>query len=264
MQTCCAIPIAHVGRGLLFVTLTYPKNYPGEWHKWKAQLHHVMVRLGQKFPMFGAVWKLEPQKRGAPHFHLLVVGVPFIAKEWLSRTWYDVVGSRDEKHLRAGTQVELARSHRGVVSYAAKYVAKRQALPADWQDGVGRWWGMVGRRNVGIVWKWAPLSQHQYYAAARIVRGLVRRRSRSGARGSRASPFSGTWAVLPDWQALRIALCVLDTENSAGAYQPHARTPDQTVREDCLFRRHRADQRALGCVCVWTREPLRGAPVAPT
>ncbi len=93
-QTLCSIPISAVGRGMLFVTLTYPNAYPGDWAKWKTQLHHWRLVLFRKFPGAAFVWKLEPQTRGAPHFHLIVLGVPFMAHEWLARSWYDVVDSR--------------------------------------------------------------------------------------------------------------------------------------------------------------------------
>lgn len=207
-QTLCAVPIAHVGRGLLFITLTYPRAWPGDWRRWKRDLDTLRWRLADKFPRFGAVWKLEPQRRGAPHFHLLVVGVPFIAKAWLSEAWYDVVGSKDPKHLAAGTQVQLARSHRGVVSYASKYTAKRQELPADWQEGVGRWWGVLGRKHLGIVWGWAPLHQSQYWQAVRILRRLIGHRQAAVGRGPPRAASGGCWAVLTDWQAERILQCV--------------------------------------------------------
>ncbi len=209
-QTLCAVPIAHVGRGLLFITLTYPGSYPGDWEVWKAQLNHLAVKLGRKFPRLGAVWKLEPQTRGAPHFHLLAVGVPFLAADWLRWTWSRILqpGIGPPRNIRIN--VQLAKSHRGVVSYASKYVAKRQALPPDWQDGVGRWWGVFGRKNIGIVWKWAPLSQGQYFQAVRVVRRLVRSRLRAAQRAPPRAASAGCWAVLRDWQALRIARCVLD------------------------------------------------------
>jgi len=52
------------------------------------------------------------------------MGVPFLARQWLSRAWYQIVGSDDPRHLRAGTQVQRCKSTRKALSYAAKYVAK--------------------------------------------------------------------------------------------------------------------------------------------
>jgi hypothetical protein len=226
-----------VGRGLLFITLTYPRDWPGSWATWKRQLDTFLKRLARKFPHRGGTWKLEPQRRGAPHFHLLVAGVPFIARPWLSQAWYESVGSHDARHLAAGTQVQLARSHRGVLSYAAKYTAKREALPASWAEGVGRWWGVFGRANLGIIWRWAPLTERQYWTAVRIVRGLVRRRQRSRGRSPPRPCHSGLWAVLPDWQALRIARCALGNDRTLPPSGHRERTVRRTEYEGFLYQR---------------------------
>lgn len=203
-QNLCAIPIAHVGRGLLFVTLTYPRAYPGTWRVWKRHLDTWIKRLRRRRPACAGVWKLEPQKRGAPHFHLLVVGAPFIDREWLSQSWYEVVGSRDARHLAAGTQVAMARSHRGVVAYAAKYVAKYEALPADWSEGVGRWWGVFNRAGLGIEWLHAPLSQPMFYAVVRQLRALVAHRGGALARSPPNWGASGCWGVVREELGARI------------------------------------------------------------
>lgn len=203
-QTLCAMPIDHVSRGVLFVTLTYPAKYPGEWAVWKRQIDNWLHRLRRRLPRSAGVWKLEPQTRGAPHFHLLMIGAPFMAKEWLSRSWYEIVGSGDPKHLAAGTNVQLARSHRGVVAYAAKYTAKRNELPADWQDGVGRYWGVFNRAGLGIAWDVNPLSQRDFYRVCRILRGLIARRKRAAGRGPPRVSSHGMWAVLRAPQAARI------------------------------------------------------------
>lgn len=127
----------------LFVTLTYRGEWPGDPRRWKRDLTAWLARLKRRDPAVWAVWRLEPQRRGAPHYHLLVFGTGWLDKEWLSRTWFEVVGSRDERHLRAGTQVQLVQSWRRVIGYAAKYLAKEvDELPAAWWQGVGRWWGV--------------------------------------------------------------------------------------------------------------------------
>src|SRR5882762_4253484 len=54
-----------------FMTLTYPHEYPSEWQDWKTHLHKFVEKAKTEFPTLAALWKLEPQKRGAPHFHAL-------------------------------------------------------------------------------------------------------------------------------------------------------------------------------------------------
>jgi len=130
----------------VFVTLTYPAEFPGP----KVAKHHLdvfgkaLVRCG-----YGFVWKLEPQKRGAPHFHLLLYGAIPLLKSfrlWVAETWYRIVGSGDTKHLKAGTQVARVRSQHGVRAYAAKYMGKT-FTGLGWESP-GRFWGVVGAANI--------------------------------------------------------------------------------------------------------------------
>ncbi len=125
-----------------FLTLTYPEDYPTPGIA-KGHLRAFLKRLRRRWPQAAVIWKLEPQRRGAPHFHVLVLGVEHIGKDWLSRAWYEVVASGDERHLRAGTQIEAVRSYRGAMAYTSKYLAKVQRAESaelDW----GRWWGVEG------------------------------------------------------------------------------------------------------------------------
>jgi hypothetical protein len=209
------MPVDHVARGVLFITLTYPADYPGDWQLWKRHLGAWFDRVRRRLPRAAAVWKLEPQKRGAPHFHLLVVGVPFLAKDWLSRSWYEVVGSHDPKHLAAGTQVQLARSHKGVIAYASKYTAKPERLPASWQDGVGRWWGVYNRPGLGIAWETMPITPWQFRQLARVFRRLVRARERHKPRAPPRTHAYGAWVVLSDSEAARAWLWVSALEPPA-------------------------------------------------
>ena len=126
----------------LFVTLTYPAEYPDP-ERAKRDLRAWLKRLRRAFPEAGWFWRMEFQERGAPHFHLLIWGVPWLPYFWVSRTWYEVVGSGDERHLRAGTRVEKVWSWGGVVVYCSKYIAKvDENVPDGW---TGRVWGYGGR-----------------------------------------------------------------------------------------------------------------------
>ncbi|HAI14386.1 MAG TPA: hypothetical protein DCM28_21965 [Phycisphaerales bacterium] len=134
----------------IFITLTYPGIWPNDPKVWKKHLDTWSKRLKRRYPKACAIWKLEPQKRGAPHYHLIVLNVPHISKNWLAESWYEVVGSGDDKHLRAGTRVETIRTWRGCMSYAAKYTAKViEELPEGWEK-VGRMWGIIGREHLPI------------------------------------------------------------------------------------------------------------------
>lgn len=135
-------------RGLCayFVTLTYPAVWSDDWRRWKRDLASWRKRLARNWPqVLGGVWRVEFQKRGAPHYHLLLWTsgeLPPSFKLWLSQSWYEVVGSGDVKHLRAGTQVQSLDSRRAIRLYVSKYVAKvdNGSAPEAW----GRNWGFFG------------------------------------------------------------------------------------------------------------------------
>lgn len=189
----------------LFVTLTYPAAWPGDWQLWKVHLDRFCKRLKRKFAGAGLMWKLEPQQRGAPHFHLIVFGVDWMPPAWLARAWYECVGSGDELHLLAGTQVQRVRSARGCRLYAAKYLGKViDELPegVNWEE-VGRWWGI--RFEDCIPWADCLTMTVDHVGAARMIRVLRRYlarvahvRIRPGVRGLSAFvDASKVWGALP-------------------------------------------------------------------
>lgn len=155
---------------MLFVTLTYPGQWPGSWRVWKGHLRAMVMRLDRRYPGIQLVWRLEFQERGAPHFHLLVFNVERIDIDWLSRAWFEVVGSGDLRHLAAGTQVQRVQSWRGVLYYVGKYMAKTAAV----SFATGRVWGVIGGLPVVLVV--IPVSLCQFYRLRRVLRGWLERR----------------------------------------------------------------------------------------
>jgi len=179
------------------VTLTYPGDWLTVAPDAAACVRHLRV-FGRRFqrawgrPLV-AVWKREFQRRGAPHYHLLMVPPHgtvtgpdgpegFVA--WLSRTWADVVGHPDPveraAHRRAGTGVDYAEGMRQsdprrVAVYFSKhgaYGAKeyQNHAPEEWTaDGgsVGRFWGYWGLQRATRA---VEVSHVEAYAAARTLR----------------------------------------------------------------------------------------------
>ena len=70
----------------------------------------------------------------------------------LGGTWYGCVGSGDEQHLRAGTQIVTARKARGVLSHLGKEIGKSHqgacAAAAEEFESVGRAWGVINRSGL--------------------------------------------------------------------------------------------------------------------
>jgi hypothetical protein len=135
------------------VTLTYPENYPIDGRVIKQQLRVFLQRVKRLAESNGrkqssSFWFLEFQKRGAPHFHIFTT--EFVPHYWIASTWYDIVGSGDTAHLRAGTRIEkLKAGKKGVIIYAKKYARKQEQkdVPENYQN-VGRFWGIHGLRTV--------------------------------------------------------------------------------------------------------------------
>jgi len=140
----------------LFVTLTYPGEWPRDWHEYKADLR-AFIRRVERCPWLGykgLFWKLEQQKRGAPHFHILLVlekpvSVTSVA-DWARRAWFDVVGSGDLRHLRHGADVRVIYRINGGTGLLMRYLTKYMAKTWWAVDGngepveTGRTWGVCG------------------------------------------------------------------------------------------------------------------------
>lgn len=137
----------------MFVTLTYPDCFPSPAQA-KKNLEAFRQRLKRAFPGVGAIWKLEPQERGAPHFHLLVWGVECESLfEFTVQAWFEIAGQGDINHLlfhrgRLGNRpcVEPVRTWKGVWFYAAKYLGKTFEIE-NWK-WPGRFWGIINRECI--------------------------------------------------------------------------------------------------------------------
>jgi hypothetical protein len=125
----------------LVVELTYPGEFPAGIDS-KRHFNKLLRRLRRRWADICVVWKLEYQKRGAPHYHLCIFGADFIPKAWLKRAWFECVGSSDRQHLEQGARVDRIRSLGGLAWYFTKYIQKGEVGPVD--DRPGRFWGVWG------------------------------------------------------------------------------------------------------------------------
>lgn len=200
-----------------FVTLTYPDSYKSfsEPERWKRDLEVFGKRLLRLYERAAFVWKLDMKDRQSgvfkgrilPHFHLLVYGIPYSShktfREWVTKAWFEVVGSDDLAHLRAGTQVARVRSHNGVMKYASKGMSHQLATELAKQsqgmaDGVGRWWGVMFRENMPFGEYWEVLLTEQ--DAINLIRYF---RRYAGLRSGRAYKSLSCF-LDADWWAERL------------------------------------------------------------
>ena len=172
----------------IFLTLTYPDKFSSDPQEWKQNLNNFCKRLKRVFPKLGLIWKLEPQKRGAPHFHILVWGANYAGLyDQVPRIWYEIAGSGDRKHylwhcglLGNGNKhcVSEVRSWRGVMAYAAKYLGKE--CTAEGWDYPGRFWGVKSWECI----PWAEIvrksiTYKQGYELIRLMRRYANLKSRA-------------------------------------------------------------------------------------
>lgn len=165
------------------VTLTYPGDWMAvapdsatvkrHWDRLLKRLRRLFESNGLDAP--AGVWKLEFQRRGAPHLHIYMP-VPVAAvscrvgrgrsaaarevrfAEWVSSAWASIVGAEGEeleRHRRAGTAVDFAEGARmsdprRLAVYFTRHNAKgsrgkqyQHRVPDEWVTA-GRWWGTFG------------------------------------------------------------------------------------------------------------------------
>ena len=127
----------------LFLTLTYHNDWQGR--EPRKDLDTYLKRLRRRFPSMAYVWRLEAQKRLAPHYHLLLFFEDRLTdsqKSDITLQWHMIVDPESEYHSLYGAKLERdLDGMEGVRVYISKYCAKPsemgEAQPEWWQ---GRYW----------------------------------------------------------------------------------------------------------------------------
>ncbi|MBA7533511.1 hypothetical protein ES705_25751 [subsurface metagenome] len=130
----------------LFITLTYHHGHHRVHSNTKGQLHHFLVRLRQLSPHVEYIWRIELQKRGAPHYHLIIF--PSILDKpnnkinfsiMVSKIWHSIADPDSRAHKEYGCKIKVINSYREACAYISKYVGKYN--PNEDSVKVGRHWG---------------------------------------------------------------------------------------------------------------------------
>jgi hypothetical protein len=133
-------------RNSYMLTLTYPDFFETNFETYKAHFCAWKKRLSRRNPEIKTIWKLEFQKRGAPHFHILMFFPQKLSKDefkseiqFHKTAWFEIVNSNDDRHFKAGTRFEGAENFGQLSNYVSKYFGKDDYIPKN--EKIGRIWG---------------------------------------------------------------------------------------------------------------------------
>lgn len=133
-------------RKALFVTLTYKRTHV-EPEEAKRNLRAFVASLRRRNANCSGIWKLEFQKRGSPHYHVIIFA-RWLDHRWVAETWNRIAEHGDPDHLAAGTQVVAVKASKSTVAYVGKYMAKLE--DGQPSDAWGRFWGVFGRKALPL------------------------------------------------------------------------------------------------------------------
>ena|SRR5215213_1930269 len=162
---------------MIFVTLTYPHEYPEDPELCKRHLTALRKRLQREFEPFAAFWRLGIQQRGAWHFHLLLFVGPTFGpldklRRFISSSWYEVTGKVSEGHLHTGTRVEAVKRWKQATSYVERYMAKPEEFPQGLNTG--RIWGIWNPKLLPVRWETIEVTLEDAFRIRRIYRRLMK------------------------------------------------------------------------------------------
>lgn len=231
-------PLVESGRVPAMVTLTYPGDWEAVAPDGASVKRHMMLWRKRFQREYGEparyIWKLEFQRRGAPHIHLWMA--PPISPgrsgrgfaQWLSETWAQVVDHPDPaqkaRHRLAGTAIDVrnglkACDPKRLAIYFTKHSSPnmngdkeyQNVVPELWRQpgrGPGRFWGVYGLKKAAAV---VEVAQDAYLAARRIVRRWSRNQAVYGDSTSRfptsVSPRTATRLVTRIGRGTGVVAC---------------------------------------------------------
>lgn len=265
----------------VFTTVTYPSIYPSAAAS-KRDLDTLLKRLRRLYPRASGFWKIEPQERGAPHYHMVIFGLPKrVAARWdkqgnpprLRAMWAEVIGLPGQW---LSVNASLAKTWRGAMAYMSKYMCKpaHHATPSS-GDARGRRCGgagqVPGKQNEGtgtadqVSGEANHLDYPAYLTARKAADAVWHHPGRFwGVFNRKALPFGECRMVEPTFGAWFWKLRRVARRAAHGAVYSHS---SGAVRDPVLGRRPMGGYSLfLGVVEDWVRfietlsVPLRGPP----
>jgi len=174
-----------------FITLTYPGEYDDNPRSWKENLSAFRTWLGRRYgdSFTWAIWRLEFQRRGAPHYHI-VAGIRLGTdlrgcRDDVRVSWSRILGLSAVSGDFARVDVQRAElsqqdGYGKLMTYLCKYVGKRQTPKARAEPltgevlPIGRMWGVWGKPPLQAP-QTLNLTAHDYLTLIRRLRRRYRR-----------------------------------------------------------------------------------------
>jgi len=123
----------------LWVTLSYPAEFPTDYNTVRKHVHQLLVELG-RLGFKDYVGGYEFQKRGAVHVN--IVFTDYIPHLIIKEKWHRIVGTDDPHHLHRGVHLVDVKERAGhkFKHYIAGYIGKeRQKEAPEGFKNMRRW-----------------------------------------------------------------------------------------------------------------------------
>lgn len=140
------------------ITLTLPWSVP-DWSlvmdDFRTVMHRFRTYWRRRFPDSSAVYRVELQKRGAPHVHLVSYhkpeDIPLFHDDYFS-LWFKSLGSLhdysyDDFALH-GVLVEPVADVTAMFHYLSDHATKKKQAQLGYK---GKQWGVLGKENLSLV-----------------------------------------------------------------------------------------------------------------
>lgn len=187
-----------------FITLTF-KDSPTAAYA-KRCLRTFLKRVFRRFGDISIVWRMEYQKRGAIHFHLIAFDIPFYHWKLCLADWQKAAGDAKITNVK----LEFCYNPKQVRRYVSKYIAKVGQSNLDTPSNLavdaflGRFWGIENRKNLrfAVLVTFVCEASEVFWTFKRYARRYWQGVNKRGACG-----FTLYVDNIANWQGLLMSLC---------------------------------------------------------
>lgn len=165
------------------ITLTLPwvvSDWPKVMVDFREVLHRFRVYWLRRFPDCGSIYRVELQKRGAPHLHMVswhrlplppdLVDIYFSL--WFDSMLHDLRGGSYSDFARRGVVVDTLPNVIASIRYLCDHASKRKQAQLGYR---GKQWGIYGKSNL-VQFCGLPLdfTEREFVLLKRFLRRVTR------------------------------------------------------------------------------------------